>query len=96
MNLIQPPSKLLLLAIPGSIGLGMTILPTNLSQPQPQPQIAEIPTEWKVQAVEAPRPEKKSMHQALLDRQKQLKGRNLGCDCNGCRVASAQMGIIIN
>ena len=94
MNSIQPSPKLLLLAIPGTVGLGMTILPTNISQPQPQ--IVEIPTEWKVQTVEAPKFDKKSMHQALLDRQKQLKAGNLGCDCNGCRVASAQTGIIIN
>ena len=94
MNLIQPSPKLLLLAIPGSVGLGMTILPTNISQPQSQ--IADMPTEWKVQAVEVPKFDKKSMHQALLDRQKQLKDRNLSCDCNGCRVASAQMGITIN
>ncbi len=94
MNLIQPSPKLLLLAIPGSVGLGMTLLPANVSQPQPQ--IAEMPTEWKVQAVEVPKFDKKSMHQALLDRQKQVKDRNLSCDCNGCRVASAQVGIIIN
>jgi hypothetical protein len=94
MNSIQPSPKLLLLAIPGTVGLGMTILPINISQPQPQ--IVEMPTEWKVQAVETPKFDKKSMHQALLDRQKQLKDRNLSCDCNGCRVASAQVGITIN
>lgn len=94
MNLIQPSPKLLLLAIPGSVGLGMTILPTNVSQPQPQ--IAEMPTEWKVQTVEMPKFDKKSIHQAFLERQTQLKDRNFGCDCNGCRVAAAQVGIMIN
>jgi hypothetical protein len=93
MNLIQPSPKLLLLAIPGSVGLGIANLPTDTPS---QPQIVEMPTEWKVQVVETPKFDKKSMHQALLDRQKQLKDRNLSCDCNGCRVASAQVGITIN
>jgi hypothetical protein len=93
MSLIQPSPKLLLLAIPGSVGLGIANLPADTPS---QPQIVEMPTEWKVQAVETPKFDKKSMHQALLDRQKQVKDRNLSCDCNGCRVASAQVGIIIN
>jgi hypothetical protein len=86
--------KLLLLGIPGSVGLGLAIVPTNRSQPQPQ--IAEMPTEWKIQTVEMPKIDKKSIHQAFLDRQKQLKDRNFSCDCNGCRVAAAQIGITIN
>ncbi len=94
MKSIQLSPKLLLLAIPGSVGLGIANLPTDIFQPQPQ--TAEMPTEWKVQAVETPKFDKKSMHQALLDRQKQVKDRNLSCDCNGCRVASAQVGITIN
>ncbi len=94
MNRMHLSPKLLLLAIPSSVGLGLAIIPTNGSQPQPQ--IAEMPTEWKVQPVEMPKFDKKSIHQVLLDRQKQLKDRNLGCDCNGCRVAAAQVGVVIN
>jgi hypothetical protein len=93
MNLIQLSPKFLLLAIPGSVGLGIANLQTDTPS---QTQIVEMPTEWKVQAVETPKFDKKSMHQALLDRQKQVKDRNLSCDCNGCRVASAQVGITIN
>jgi hypothetical protein len=86
--------KLLLIAIPGSIGLGMTI--GQINGTKSPPQIAEMPTEWKVQTVEAPKIDQKSTHQAFLDRQQQLKDRNFSCDCNGCRIAAAQMGIRIN
>jgi hypothetical protein len=91
MNLLQ---KLLLLAVPGSVGVGVIIASANTSQSQPQ--IAEMPTEWKVQTVEMPKLDKKSIHQAFLNRQKQLKDRNFSCDCNGCRLAAAQVGITIN
>jgi hypothetical protein len=94
INKIQLSPKLLLLAIPSSIGLGMVFAPNNGSQSQPQ--IAEMPTEWKVQTVAVPKIDKKSIHQAFLDRQQQLKDRNFSCDCNGCRVAAAQVGITIN
>jgi hypothetical protein len=94
MNNIQLSPKLLLLAIPGSVGLGMAIFPTQVSQSQPQ--IAKMPTEWKIQTVEAPKLDQKSIHQAFLDRQKQLKNRDFSCFCNGCRLAAAQMGITIN
>lgn len=94
MNRMHLSPKLLLLAIPGSVGLGLAIVPTNGSQPQPQ--IAEMPTEWKVQTVEMPKFDKKSIHQAFLERQTQLKDRTFSCDCNGCRVAAAQVGIMIN
>lgn len=92
MYKIQLSPKLLLIAIPGSVGLVMAILPPTGSQPQ----IVEMPTEWKIQTVEAPNLNNKSIHQALLDRQKQLKDREFSCDCNGCRVAAAQVGITIN
>jgi hypothetical protein len=94
MNKMHLLQKLLLLAIPGSVGAGVIIASANTSQSQPQ--IAEIPTEWKVQTVEMPKIDQKSIHQAFLDRQKQLKDRNFSCDCNGCRLAAAQMGITIN
>ncbi len=45
--------KLLLLAVPGSVGLGVIIASANTSPSQPQ--IAEMPTEWKVQTVEMPK-----------------------------------------
>jgi hypothetical protein len=86
--------KLLLIAIPSSIGLGMTIWQINGAKSPPQ--IVEMPTEWKIQTVEAPKTDKKSIHQAFLDRQQQLKDRSFSCDCNGCRVAAAQIGIRIN
>ena len=94
MKSIQLSPKLLLLAIPGSVGLGIANLPTDISQPQLQ--AAEMPTEWKVQAVGIPKFNKKSIHQVFLERQKQLTDRSLSCDCNGCRVAAAQVGITIN
>jgi hypothetical protein len=94
MHNIQLSPKLLLLTIPGSVGLGIAIIPTQVSQSQPQ--TVEMPTEWKIQTVEAPTPDKKSIHQAFLDRQKQLKDRNFSCDCNGCRITAAQVGITIN
>ena len=94
MNKLYLRQKLLLIAVPGSIGLGVIVTSANRSQSQPE--VVEVPTEWKVQTVEMPKPDQKSIHQAFLDRQKQLKDRAFSCDCNGCRVAAAQMGITIN
>jgi hypothetical protein len=94
MNKMHLLQKLLLLSVPGSVGVGVIIASANTSQPQPK--VAEIPTEWKIQTVEIPKIDQKSIHQAFLDRQKQLKDRNFSCDCNGCRVAAAQIGIAIN
>ena len=94
MNLIQLSPKLLLLAFPGSVGIGIANLPTDTAQSQPQ--VVKMPTEWKIQTVAVPKVDKKSVHQIFLARQKQLKDLNFGCDCNGCRVAAAQVGITIN
>lgn len=94
MNKLYLRQKLLLLAVPSSLGLGAIVVSGNTSQPQPE--TAKMPTEWKVQTVEMPKLDRKSIHQAFLDRQQQLKDRNFSCDCNGCRVAAAQVGIAIN
>jgi ribonuclease I len=94
MKNIQLSPKLLLIAIPGSVGFGMAIIPTQVSQSQSQ--TVEMPTEWKIKTVAAPKLDKQSIHQAFLDRQKQLKDREFSCDCNGCRITAAQMGITIN
>ncbi len=94
MNKLYLRQKLLLLAVPSSVGLGVIVTSGNTSQPQPE--VAEMPTEWKVQTVEMPKLDRQSIHQAFLARQKQLKDRNFSCDCNGCRVAAAQVGITIN
>ena len=96
MNKLYLRQKLLLLAVPSSVGLGAIVTVTSGNTSQPQPETAKTPTEWKVQTVEMPKLDRKSIHQAFLDRQKQLKDRNFSCDCNGCRVAAAQMGITIN
>jgi hypothetical protein len=91
---MQLPQKILLLTIPSSIGLGMLIVSTNTAQSQPE--VAAVATQWKVQAVEIPKIVKKTPHQVLLERQKQRSNRDFSCDCNGCRLAAAQMGIKIN
>ncbi len=92
---MQLSPKLLLIAIPSSLGLGVSIAQTERLLPIEQ-NTAIVPTEWKIQPVEAPKMIGKSAHQVLLDRQKQLSNRDLSCDCNGCRVAAAQTGIKIN
>jgi hypothetical protein len=91
---MQLPQKILLLTIPSSIGLGMVIVSTNTAQSQPE--VVATPTQWQVQAVEIPKIVKKTPHQVLLERQKQRSNRDFSCDCNGCRLAAAQMGIKIN
>jgi hypothetical protein len=91
---MQLSRKLLLLAIPSSVGVGIASISHNLDQPQPQ--AIELPTEWKVQSVPIPEIVNISAHQVLLERQKQLTNRDFSCDCNGCRVAAAQVGININ
>ena len=65
----------------------------NSPQPQPEPETLKV---WKIQPVAMPIIDKKTAHQALLARQKQLADKNFGCDCNGCRVAAAQVGVTLN
>jgi hypothetical protein len=91
---MQLSRKVLLFAIPSSLGVGIASISHNLAQPQPQ--AIELPTEWKVQSVPIPAIVNISAHQVLLERQKQLTNRDFSCDCNGCRVAAAQVGININ
>ncbi len=92
---MQLPHKLLLLAVPGSITLGgMAMVSTNTAQSQPE--APPTPTQWKVQVVETPKIVKKTAHEVFLARQQQLANRDFSCDCNGCRVAAAQVGININ
>lgn len=95
LDRMQLSQKLLLIAVPGSVGLGVSIVQTD-RLPSIEQNAAIVPTEWKIQPVEAPKIISKSAHQLLLDRQKQLSNRDLSCDCNGCRVAAAQTGIKIN
>jgi hypothetical protein len=92
---MQLSPKLLLIAIPGSVGLGVSIVQAD-RLPSIEQHTAIVPTEWKIQTVEPPEIISKSAHQLLLDRQKQLSNRDLSCDCNGCRVAAAATGIKIN
>jgi hypothetical protein len=87
--------QLLLLSIPSSIGLGTVIVSTNTTT-QSQPEITAVPTQWQVQAVETPKLISKTPHQVFVERQKQLSNRDFSCDCNGCRLAAAEMGIKIN
>jgi hypothetical protein len=89
------PQKLLLLTIPSSIGLGMAMVSTNTTA-RSQPEVAAVPTEWVLQAVETPKIVTKTPHQVFVERQNQLSNRDFNCDCNGCRLAAAQMGIKIN
>jgi Skp family chaperone for outer membrane proteins len=87
--------QLLLLSIPSSIGLGIAVVSTNTTT-QSHPELAVVPTQWRVQAVETPKIVSKTPHQVFVERQKQLSNRDFNCDCNGCRLAAAQMGIKIN
>jgi hypothetical protein len=92
---MQLPHKLLSIAIPGSVALGgMAIVSTNTAQLQPE--VTAIPTQWKIQVVETPQIVKKTPHQVFLARQQQSANRDFSCDCNGCRVAAANVGIKIN
>lgn len=92
---MQLPNKLILLAIPGSVALGgIAMVSTNIAESQPEE--AAIPTQWKIQAVEIPKLVKKTPHQVFLARQEQLANRDFSCDCNGCRVAAAAVGVEIN
>ena len=91
---MQLSRQLLLFAIPSSLGVGIASISHNLAQPQPQ--AVELPTEWKVQSVRIPAIVNLSAHQVFLERQKQLANRDFSCDCNGCRLAAAQLGIKIN
>jgi hypothetical protein len=92
---MQLPHKLLLLAVPGSITLGgMAIVSTNTAQSQPE--VVPTPTQWKVQAVETPKIVNKTPHEVFLARQEQLANRDFSCDCNGCRVSAASVGIKLN
>jgi hypothetical protein len=92
---MQSPQKLLLLGIPSSIGLGMAMVSMNTIA-QSQSDVAAIPTKWQVQAVETPKIFNKTPHQVFVERQKQLSNRDFSCDCNGCRLAAAHLGIKIN
>jgi hypothetical protein len=65
------------------------------NSPQPQPEQARLKV-WKIQPVAMPTIDKKTAHQALLARQKQLADKNFSCDCNGCKVAAAQVGVTLN
>lgn len=91
---MQLSQKVLLLTIPSSIGLGIAIVSTNTAQSPPE--VAAAPTQWQIQAVETPTIVNKTPHQVFLERQKQLSNRDFSCDCNGCRLAAAQIGIKIN
>ena len=90
---MKTTTKLLLISIPSSIGLGMAISPRTIAQPQPKTD--GLPKEWKVQSIAAPKIVPLTPHQALIAQQK-LKSRNFYCDCYSCRLAAAQRGITLN
>ncbi len=83
-----------LLWLPAAGAIGATYL-AQVNPSQAQPQREELKA-WKIQPVAAPIIDPKSAHQALLARQKQLAGKTFSCDCNGCRMAALQVGVILN
>jgi hypothetical protein len=83
-----------LLWLPAAGVVGASYL-AQANPPQPQPQKETIKA-WKIQPVAMPVLNKKTAHQALLARQKQLADKNFGCDCNGCRMAAQQVGVTLN
>jgi hypothetical protein len=93
---MQLSPKLLLIAIPSSIGLGISLLKSDARLSSAIPTDSPLPKVWTVRPIDAPTPVDKSTHQLLLDRQKQVSNLNLSCDCNGCRMAAAQAGVRIN
>ncbi len=92
---MQLPQKLILFAIPGSVALGgIAMVSTNTAQSQPE--APPTPTQWKIQVVETPKIVNKTPHEVFLARQQQLANRDFSCDCNGCRVSAASVGIKLN
>ncbi len=86
-------TKLLLISIPSSIGLGMAISPRTIAQSQPK--IDGLPKEWKIQSIAVPKIVSQTPHEAFIAQQK-LKNRKFYCDCYSCRLAAAQQGITLN
>jgi hypothetical protein len=84
--------NLLWLSVAGVVGASY-LAQANQPQPQPQKQTLNV---WKVQPVAMPTIDKKTAHQVLLSRQKQLAEKNFSCDCNGCRMAARQLGVTLN
>jgi hypothetical protein len=92
---MQLSPKLLLILIPSSIGFGIFARSTD-RQLATDRAMPSQPTLWKIQPIEPPSIVRLSAHQAFLSRQNQSTNRNFSCDCNGCRVAAARVGIDIN
>jgi hypothetical protein len=84
--------NLLWLSVVGVAGASY-LAQADSPQPQPQPEALKP---WKIQPVPVPVIDARSAHQALLQKQKQLAGKEFSCDCNGCRVTAQQVGVTLN